>query len=698
MKQKYFSLNLFWDFFKQIKLTGIILTAVLCIITAVPTLAQYITNGRYINEAVQISQVTPVLYFVIYFIPIIYTAGIFKFLNKRRDSDFYHSLPPTRLCMYFSGCLASFCWSLITIISMVLIGYLSLIICSLSCPAVYIGYLTAYNAVVALIITGCACIALSATGTLLPGLCLTLIIMFLPRLILTLINIMVRDQSIIASALNDGLLFNQNYNFVTAPLFSAIASGNSNAANLPAFAGGYIYTGVLGLIYILLGALAFRARKSESAEKSAPNRALQHIYRLLISLPTLLAAAVLITSNSDESLVVILIVLSVIIYFVYEAITTKSFKSMLKAAPLFLADIAVCAIVCLASYGISQNILNDTPQADEVNHIEINVSNSDGYYVTPSYTQALQATIEYKNKDIVSLACEQLDKTAQTAKAIKNDPRSSEYISGRSVTFVLNSGTKITRTVDFGSAAAQFENLLWSEPAYVENLIKLPSDSQISSIGSYSTVILTQDQFRELWESYKTEYAALSNEAKAEAKTQDYSSSPFYINLTGTVGLTVWSDRYAITSLTPNTFKAAAQYANQQQPISQFKEKLQSVQEITEQAGNYEVNIDIGFYNTSQLDIEDENLAAMFQGGYSASVYSYHEEYLSVMEILNNCTMSEAKPDQPVLTLDLMLYEQDVEYGYSVRSDENHAVVSIDQESLTSLINLLFQQQSINAA
>ena len=169
MKQKYFSINLFCDFFKQIKLTGIILTAVLCIITAVPTLAQYITNGRYINEAVQISQVTPVLYFVIYFIPIIYTAGIFKFLNKRRDSDFYHSLPPTRLCMYFSGCLASFCWSLITIISMVLIGYLSLIICSLSCPAVYIGYLTAYNAVVALIITGCACIALSATGTLLPG-------------------------------------------------------------------------------------------------------------------------------------------------------------------------------------------------------------------------------------------------------------------------------------------------------------------------------------------------------------------------------------------------------------------------------------------------------------------------------------------------------------------------------------------------
>ena len=43
----------------------------------------------------------------------------------------------------------------------------------------------------------------------------------------------------------------------------------------------------------------------------------------------------------------------------------------------------------------------------------------------------------------------------------------------------------------------------------------------------------------------------------------------------------------------------------------------------------------------------------MFQGGYSTTISSYHEEYLPVMEILNNCTMSEAKPDQPVLTLDL---------------------------------------------
>lgn len=92
---------------------------------------------------------------------------------------------------------------------MVLIGYLSMLICGLNCSGAYIGYLIAYNAVVALAITGCASIALSATGTLLPGLCLTFIIMFLPRFILVMINITVRQQSIIASALNDGLLLTE---------------------------------------------------------------------------------------------------------------------------------------------------------------------------------------------------------------------------------------------------------------------------------------------------------------------------------------------------------------------------------------------------------------------------------------------------------------------------------------------------------
>lgn len=696
MKQKYFSPSLFWDFFKQIKLTGIVLTAVLCIITAVPIFVQYLSIDSA-GIVIQISEITPVLYVAIYFIPIIFMAGIFKFLNKRKDSDFFHSLPPTRLCTFLSGCLASFCWSLITIVSMVLIGYLSMLICGLNCSGAYIGYLIAYNAVVALAITGCASIALSATGTLLPGLCLTFIIMFLPRFILVMINITVRQQSIIASALNDGLLFNQNYNFITAPLFSMLASGYSSATSLPAFAGGYIYTAVLGLIYILLGALAFRARKSESAEKSAPNKVLQHIYRLLITLPTLLAASIiLITGSGESSLVVILIVLSVIIYYVYEAITTKSFKSMLKATPLFLADIAVCAVVCLASYGITQNVLNNTPEADQISHIEINVSNNSDYYSTPSYTQALQQTVQYKDKDIIALACEKLHETAQTAIVIKNNPTTNEYISGRYITFVLKSGAKVTRVVDFGDKAAQFESLLWNEPQYVENLLKLPEDSQITSINNAWPMRLEQAQLKALWDSFKNEYYSLPDQTKAQiiAQSQSEGASPFAINVMGSVGLTSWNSQYCITSLTPQTFKLAAKYANDEKNLSSFKAQLDKLQKNAVTSGKYDVYLDIGFYNISGLDLPNEEIAEMLQNGYSTVVYAEDSRLMPLIEHLKSCALEEAQPDQAILTLNLITYERENGQDYYTRSDESLIIISVDQNNLETIINLLFPEEA----
>lgn len=699
MKQKYFNFSLFWDFFKQTKLTGIILAVVLCIITAVPTFAQYISMGRG-NSPAQISQIAPVLYFAIYFIPIVFTASIFKFLNKRRDSDFFHSLPPTRLCMFFSGCLASLLWSLITIVAMIFIGYISLLICGLSCPISYIGYLIAYNAVVALIITGCASIALSATGTLIPGLCLTLIIMFLPRLILTIINIMVREQSIIASALNDGLFFNQDYNFVTAPLFSALASGYSNAVSLPAFAGGYIYTGVLGLIYIFLGALTFRARKSESAEQSAPNRVLQHIYRLLITLPTLLAASVLIiTTSSQDSLIIILIVLSIIIYFVYEAITTKSFKNMLKAAPLFLADIAICGIVCLTSSLMAQNVLNNPPQENEVSHIEINVSNESGFYNTPTYTQALQQTVKYKDKETISLACEQLNKTARTAASIKNNPAIDNYISGRSITFVLNSGTKVTRIVDFDSSEALFENLLWNEPAYVENLLKLPEENQITHLSSIWPMNINDDQAKSLWNSFKEEYYTLPDSTKAQIQEgYQKNSTPFSLNVMGNLGLTLWGNWYSITPLTPKTFELAAQYTNQAQTREAFKSALQSAKENSNYPNKYESYIEIGFYNVSGLDSFSEELALMLQDRYNMVVNSGDKEWEPVLELLSGSPLEQAKPEQPILTLTITTYEQDEEQGYYTRSKNDYLIASIDQAALETLLEILFPEETVNPA
>lgn len=106
--------------------------------------------------------------------------------------------------------------------------------------------------VIALLITGCASIALSITGTLLSGLILTVIIMFLPRIIIFLSNNIVRHISKIAYMPMDGFLFDPDYNFLTAPLVNIISS-QATSILLPAFGGGYIYSITLSIIYLILG-------------------------------------------------------------------------------------------------------------------------------------------------------------------------------------------------------------------------------------------------------------------------------------------------------------------------------------------------------------------------------------------------------------------------------------------------------------
>ena len=197
MKNKFINFRLFYEFFKQIRVLGIIITVVLCGGSAFWDFVLYsskLDDGYIAN----ISDVAPILYYAVYLIPIVFTFKAFSFLYKRKACDFYHSIPDRRSSVFVSAALAAICWSLISIIAVTLAGYLSLIIIGSVCPFSYALYFIAYNAVIALLITGCASIALSITGTLLSGLILTVIIMFLPRIIIFLSNNIVRHISKIA--------------------------------------------------------------------------------------------------------------------------------------------------------------------------------------------------------------------------------------------------------------------------------------------------------------------------------------------------------------------------------------------------------------------------------------------------------------------------------------------------------------------
>jgi len=105
------------------------------------------------------------------------------------------------------------------------------------------------------------------------------------------------------------------------------------------------------VVYFALAAFLFKIRKSETAGKSAPNRILQHVYRCAITLPvTLIIPFTMVSSRttgvysfwvSNQYVVITTVVISLIIYFLFELITTKKLLNLLKAVPLLLLIAAV---------------------------------------------------------------------------------------------------------------------------------------------------------------------------------------------------------------------------------------------------------------------------------------------------------------------------------------------------------------------
>ena len=109
--KKVFRVHMFLQTLKQTRLAGFIMMAVITLISVVPIISSlsYIKEYKQVNNVGGISgNYFLVLVFIIV-VPVI-SLIVWSFLNKRSSSDFYHSIPYTRLCIYLSKTAAILTW------------------------------------------------------------------------------------------------------------------------------------------------------------------------------------------------------------------------------------------------------------------------------------------------------------------------------------------------------------------------------------------------------------------------------------------------------------------------------------------------------------------------------------------------------------------------------------------------------------
>ena len=137
-----------------------------------------------------------------------------------------------------------------------------------------------------------------------------------------------------------------------------------------------IYTTVLALVYLVFGAFLFCRRKSESAQRSAPSKRMQAIYRIILAFTVSVPFCYVIFGydNDPVSLVFLcgmLALLSGLTYFIYEILTTRKWKNLIRAIPGFFIVLLLDVLLFGTMYGITALESTFRPKPEDIEYVQL---------------------------------------------------------------------------------------------------------------------------------------------------------------------------------------------------------------------------------------------------------------------------------------------------------------------------------------
>lgn len=517
--------SLYLESLRQLRLMGLIYLACCLIFTVLPTLLSSLPPSYRSPSAAEFA---PILYLFVLVAPLTLAYSAFGYLMRRNASDFYHSLPMTRECMYVTRALAVATYLVGTVVLSLLSAYLTYVLCGQHVNWSYLPYQVFYFSSCALLVMACSLIGLTLTGTFFSAFVVSGLVLFLPRLISFLTVLMIGEVAPIVSTSELGILLDMNLNLPAswfAALFSAGMLAHYDLDEQILSVGPALYTGVLALIYLVLGGIAHHFRSSETALKSAPNRVLQHVYRCAISLPLFLAVGMMAAMGwstlwNEPSVTWLLIATAFLVYFIYELITTKKLRNLLPALAVLPIVLAVSIGIPLASKAIGKTVMHIVPDKARVVSVNLDVGQYNG---SAEYTSLKRSRIDYADESLNDLLLRGL---TNTIGLIDNQSNRGGYHS-TTVRFNLTGSRSMTRRIYLTpDDYARLTGIRDSYAVYHNALIELPADNEITKVHGLSDNSDAENWL--LWQTFRQEYAALDDADKMRINT--YLGSGDYVD------------------------------------------------------------------------------------------------------------------------------------------------------------------------
>lgn len=592
-RKKIFNVKLYFEGIKQLKMIGIMSFVILALESFLSPLGINIERTSAIERQLAYSSVpgavdiSPQIYSFISINPLVVgvflvvvplmTLFLFNFMTRRNASDFYHSIPDTRECLLLSYGAAVLTWAAGLILSS---GLITVVTCGfmkyveVNLVSVVTIIFTSFAGSV--YVLGIFLLAMSLSGTVFTNVVVAAMIMFMPRLILCICMAVLSEAVYFVPFDFSGFIFNDRLNVVTNIFTGIIARGRCDGICMVS-AG--IYTLIVGVIILVVAAMAFKSRKSEAATCAAINSKLQCVFRLIPAFVICLIPATVILiakiggetwDASEKFMLVVLYIVAIVAYFLYELITTKKWRNIIKAVPGLLILFALNVIYIFGMYEAIQITVNDVPDKADIQSVSICNGTGQDYFQKTMGEIKLQSEEAY---DVI------LNRLAYQVEAYNSGEMVYWYKNSYKARFTVEIDTgirSIYRTVFLNDEEyRRMMNVINSDPSYLDTMYTLP---QIGKNQTSAYVYGVEDDAANmLYSLYAEEVKSLDMADYYYMVVEGYSmgNTSAWINVSTVLGTDSYHLSLPISSTkTPETFAAYVNAVNSnsqgKNPVKEF--------------------------------------------------------------------------------------------------------------------------------
>ena len=692
-----FSSKLYLQGLRKVRTAGIAMAIVIIVMNAwIPI--QCISAGRisssgYATE-VGAGMFAPFGFALILFAPLL-VYNMFSYLNERKSSDFFHSLPQKRICVYISFMSAVFTWivsvlCVTSIVNTVLWAMADGYVLSLKAVVLtLVGFL-----ILALVTAGFMALAMTLTGTAVANF-LVFILFFL--------FIRACGMFFLYGFSNVTPMFNLRHSwlkifdvqfFLPVGLIEQVFDGNGATGSVWFF----LYWTAVGIALIALSAWTYCRRRSESATKSAPNRIMQNIYRVGVTFPFLMMGVFLFISDKDFYLCLLCGFVAFLVWVIFELLTTRKIKNVVRSVPMLLIP-AILAGGYAASVYLTRNIFYaSTPEREKIESVKlVSPWNSFGFdnYDTgiKGWDSVILQTTEITDPEILDKVYEAIGHTKEALDMTWDERREAGYIYSESVTLTLTSGRRVS--YNLRSSHNLFAEFMES-PQIRELLLTMCGDD-VDSLRTNPDNDISASALEQIWSTFKAEFGALTDAQKSAYLRLNSTgiSNAAHITAYGTrEGYSFYQDYAILSEYTPEAYKLYMQYAgNGKKWIGELQAMQSRLEEMQADEASY-AHMSITSYtwgNTFSVHCSDYKVIKEFLTSIQIDSHlTDYENAKTVYRFILQLDMPVATPtdDEPKSTSRLKEQEYEKTESYEWFSVDTYLTFSdADLERYMQILN-----------